>query len=90
MKIRYIVFASLFTVMGSAIAEVDPAVKATFDKIDGDADGQITEKEFGAKPEIIKETHLHGYGCFQQADIDKSGTLSLEEWDAYEEEIPCE
>ena len=90
MKIRYIVFASLFTVMGSALAEVDPAVKAIFDKIDGDADGQITEKEFGAKPEIIKETHLHGYGCFQQADIDKSGSLSLEEWDAYEEEIPCE
>ena len=72
------------------LAKVDPAVKAVFDKVDGDADGQITEKEFGAKLDIIKDTHLHGYGCFQQADIDKSGTLSLEEWDAYEEEIPCE
>lgn len=90
MKIRHIVIASMLTVAGSAVAEVDPAVKATFDKIDADADGQITQQEFGAKPEIVKQTHLHGFGCFQQADIDKSGTLSLEEWDAYEEEIPCE
>ena len=90
MNLKPAIFAALITVVGSAVADVDPAVKETFGKIDADGDGMITEKEFGEKLDIVKDTHLHGYGCFEQADVNKDGSLSLEEFDAYEEEIPCE
>lgn len=90
MKLKTTLVAALVTVAGIAIAGVDPAVKAMFDKIDTDGDGSITRTEFAAQPDLVKETHLHGYGCFEQADVDKDGSLSLEEFDAYEEEIPCE
>ena len=90
MKLKPVIFAALLTVLGIAVAAVDPAVKEMFDKIDSDADGSITRQEFDAQPDLIKETHLHGYGCFEQADVNQDGALSLEEYDAYEEEIPCE
>jgi hypothetical protein len=90
MKLRFAIFAALLTVLGIAVAAVDPAVKEMFDKIDTDGDGSITKQEIGAQPELIKDTHLHGYGCFEQADVNQDGALSLEEYDAYEEEIPCE
>jgi Ca2+-binding EF-hand superfamily protein len=90
MKLKPAIFAALLTVLGIAVAAVDPAVKEMFDKIDTDGDGSITKQEFGAQPELINETHLHGYGCFEQADVNQDGALSLEEYDAYEEEIPCE
>ena len=90
MKLKPAIFATLLTVTGLAVAAVNPAVKEMFDKIDTDGDGSITKKEFGAQPDLIKETHLHGYGCFEQADVNHDDSLSLEEFDAYEEEIPCE
>ena len=90
MQLKPVLFAGLLTVLGIAVAAVDPAVKAMFDKIDSDGDGSITKKEFAAQPDLIKQTHLYGYGCFEQADVNQDGALSLEEYDAYEEEIPCE
>ena len=90
MRLRPAIFATLFAALGIAVAAVDPAVKATFDKLDADGDGSITKEEFDAQPDLVKETHLHGYGCFEQADVNEDGSLSLEEFDAYEEEIPCE
>jgi hypothetical protein len=90
MKLRVAMIAASLTMLGIAVAAVDPGVKEMFDKIDTDRDGSITRQEFDAQPDLIKETHLHGYGCFEQADVNKDGALSLEEYDAYEEEIPCE
>jgi len=90
MKLKFTMIAASLTMLGIAVAAVDPGVKEMFDKIDTDRDGSITRQEFDAQPDLIKETHLHGYGCFEQADVNKDGALSLEEYDAYEEEIPCE
>jgi Ca2+-binding EF-hand superfamily protein len=90
MKLKIAIFAITLTVLGMAVAAVDPAVKAMFDKLDSDGDGSITKTEFEAQPAVVKETHLHGFGCFELADVDKDSKLSLEEFDAYEEEIPCE
>ena len=81
---------ALLTVLGTAFAGVDPAVQAVFNKLDADADGRITRQEFDAKPDVVKETHMHGYGCFEQADVNGDGAVDLAEFDAYEEEIPCE
>jgi len=90
MKLRPAIFATLLTVIGIAVAAVDPAVQEIFDKIDSDGNGSITKQEFDAQPDLIKNTHLHGYGCFEQADVNQDGTLSVEEFDAYEEDVPCE
>lgn len=83
-------FALLFFVLGIAFAAVDPAAQGMFNKLDADGDGRITMQEFKAKPEVVKETHMHGYGCFELADVNNDGALDVAEFDAYEEEIPCE
>lgn len=70
------IIASVALASGAALAGDDVKNERTFDDVDSNADGRITEAEISTNPaDTIAATH------FTHADVDENGYLSTEEYD---------
>jgi len=89
MKALLIGLISIVLNFGVAYAD-NKLIQKQFSELDKDLSGFITQDEVQSQPEVIHFMNLYYQDSFLEADVNKDGTLDLEELYAYEQQIPAE